>query len=262
MKYFICLILTLAANLSIAWNAVGHRLVAQIAFDNITHKNKKLYYKYNAALNARTKRYSLVNSAVWLDNLYSRQFKDLRPLHYIDIPIAINSNSKQTNKYNVVFAINLAKRILQSNKFTIIDKSIAFRILLHTVGDIHQPLHAASKFDSKNPNGDRGGNLVVIKNNKTAKNLHSYWDRGAGALIDKKRYTAFDIRQIAKKIEGRWPCASLNVDFKPMSWALESHDLAINFAYKLPINKTYQKQAVDISLKQIAIAGCRLAAIL
>ena len=38
--------------------------------------------------------------------------------------------------------------------------SYALRLLIHYIGDIHQPLHAISRVDSKYPKGDAGGNFV------------------------------------------------------------------------------------------------------
>ena len=38
--------------------------------------------------------------------------------------------------------------------------SYAMRLLIHFIGDIHQPLHAISRVDSKYPKGDAGGNFV------------------------------------------------------------------------------------------------------
>ena len=55
-------------------------------------------------------------------------------------------------------------------------KSFALRLLIHYVGDIHQPLHATSRVDENYPSGDRGGNLFTLPSKKTAKNLHAVWD--------------------------------------------------------------------------------------
>ena len=41
--------------------------------------------------------------------------------------------------------------------------------LIHFVGDIHQPLHAAN-------DADKGGNCVTVESNTRAKNLHEVWD--------------------------------------------------------------------------------------
>jgi len=54
--------------------------------------------------------------------------------------------------------------------------STAMRLLIHYVGDIHQPLHATSRVDHEHPKGDRGGNDFPIPSKEGAKNLHSVWD--------------------------------------------------------------------------------------
>jgi len=50
------------------------------------------------------------------------------------------------------------------------------RLLIHYVGDIHQPLHASTRLTDKYPEGDRGGNKFKIKTIHGAYNLHSLWD--------------------------------------------------------------------------------------
>ena len=37
-------------------------------------------------------------------------------------------------------------------------ESLNLRLLIHYVGDLHQPLHATSRYTESHPNGDRGGN--------------------------------------------------------------------------------------------------------
>ena len=55
-------------------------------------------------------------------------------------------------------------------------RSYALRLLIHYIGDIHQPLHATSRVDKSYPKGDAGGNFVAIPMKDGAKNLHSVWD--------------------------------------------------------------------------------------
>lgn len=62
--------------------------------------------------------------------------------------------------------------------------STAMRLLLHYVGDIHQPLHATSRVNHEYMQGDRGGNSVVLPSVKGAKNLHSVWDSLAYSQAD------------------------------------------------------------------------------
>ena len=74
-----------------------------------------------------------------------------------------------------------------------LSKRNALKLLVHFLGDIHQPLHVGCGFiDVNGPNGtilivkdpaiaaqknlphDKGGNDLVIDNDR--KNLHSFWD--------------------------------------------------------------------------------------
>jgi hypothetical protein len=55
-------------------------------------------------------------------------------------------------------------------------RSFALRLLIHYVGDLHQPLHAVTEVDSTYPSGDRGGNLEAIPSICGAANLHAVWD--------------------------------------------------------------------------------------
>ena len=55
-------------------------------------------------------------------------------------------------------------------------QSYALRLLIHYIGDIHQPLHATARVNKNYPKGDAGGNFVAIPAKDGAKNLHSVWD--------------------------------------------------------------------------------------
>lgn len=54
--------------------------------------------------------------------------------------------------------------------------SVALRLLMHFMGDVHQPLHTAERYTLKHRNGDRGGNLIKIKGRNGVQNLHHAWD--------------------------------------------------------------------------------------
>ena len=42
--------------------------------------------------------------------------------------------------------------------------SFALRLLIHYVGDIHQPFHCEDKFSSETPDGDKGANVFPLNN--------------------------------------------------------------------------------------------------
>jgi hypothetical protein len=50
------------------------------------------------------------------------------------------------------------------------------RLLIHYVGDLHQPLHATSRLDANYSKGDAGGNYVHLPSKDGITNLHAVWD--------------------------------------------------------------------------------------
>lgn len=252
----------------LAWNAVGHRVVAQIAYDELTPHAKSTFDRYNHALDKIYKPQSFVNAAVWLDTLRYQSIAWFATMHYIDIAFSEDGTPlPATDAINAVWAIDNAKAVLANKYATSFDKGIAFRILIHVVGDLHQPLHAATRVSRALPGGDRGGNLFPLQANPVAKNLHAYWDKGAGFLTVKKNNHALKIATIVAQLEHQWPCATLELDMNPSTWAKESNTLAVLNVYKplmdgASIDKAYQRAAKKIAAKRIAWAGCRLGTLL
>ncbi len=260
------LLLLIVFPSSYSWNALGHRLVAQIAYNHLTPQARDAYNYYNHALDSRYRPQSLVNAAVWLDSLRYQKDLWLQAKHYIDIPFSWDGTPLiQPDPINAVSAILDAKAILEKNLVDDFNRGFTVRILLHVVGDIHQPLHAANQFTAEHPQGDQGGNLFLLASNPIATNLHAYWDRGGGALLSKdKKVNATLLQKKANHIEKRWPCHLENMNLDPKIWAEESFQLALQHVYqvKKKPTKKYQAMAKALSEQRIALAGCRLAALL
>lgn len=249
------------------WNALGHRLVAQIAYHHLTPHAKYVLNRYNHALDNNYRPQNLVNAAVWLDSLRYRDDLWLGPKHYIDIPFSFDGTElMEVDKINAVSAIVSATELMKKGQLSYYEKGFTLRILLHVVGDIHQPLHAANQFSAKHPQGDKGGNLFPLSANSIGTNLHSYWDKGGGFLSTHKRYNSTQLSQKASRIEKRWPCSLDTMNLDPNVWAQESHQLAVHNAYQLKAgelpSKQYQQMVKATTQQRIAIAGCRLAALL
>ena len=252
-----------------AWNATGHRLIAQIAYNNMTPHAQQLFNQYNRAMDKIYKPQSFIDAAVWLDTLRYQGISWFTTMHYVDLPFTNDGTPlPPLQEINALWAIEKSTGLLLNKYATNFDKGTAFRVILHVAGDLHQPLHAATHVSAELPSGDRGGNLVPITGTSIAKNLHAYWDNGAGALLIKSHQDK--LLQATKRvasIESRWSCQVTKADTNPEHWADESHALAINSAYKeLPTDnvpdKKYQNLVQKISERQIALAGCRIAALL
>lgn len=251
-----------------AWNALGHRLIAQIAYDQMTPEARVMAERYNHAMDKVYKPQTLINAATWLDSLRYQDVGWFSTMHYVDFPFSTDGSPLPTlQEVNALWALAKAKILLRNKYATDYDKGVALRVILHIVGDLHQPLHAATRVNASFPKGDHGGNFVLLNHNHVAKNLHAYWDKGGGFLVTRKRPSQLQVEKRAAAIEKRWPCQTKNSDTSPAHWANESYHLAVTIVYKelpkenLPDEK-YQNLTKRISEQRIALAGCRLGILL
>jgi hypothetical protein len=250
-----------------AWNALGHEIVAQIAYDQLTPKMKRSLNRYNRSLDQIYFAENWLKASVWLDNVRCLKNGSFNAMHYIDLGYSEDGTQlPPTPKINAISAITESMETLHRARVSEIKKGIALRILLHVVGDIHQPFHATSKVSRQFPMGDRGGLLVELDDNPIAPNLHSYWDNAGGYLM--RTHGKKMSRQLKEKVhalESEYPCQNILFINNPTQWAQESHELGIK-AHQLPhqnkIDRTYQLNTIQISKMRLAVAGCRLGALL
>ena len=95
--------------------------------------------------------------------------------------------------------------------------------MLHFVGDLHQPLHAAD-------NQDRGGNCVPLAlGGPRTVNLHSYWDTVAVEAIepDADKLAAKLSAQITPADRAAWEQGDAK------AWAMESFAIAQSTVYTI-----------------------------
>lgn len=82
--------------------------------------------------------------------------------------------------------ITLFAQTIASTTATDALKSYDLTWLIHLVGDIHQPLHATTRFTADAPSGDEGGNLVSVSCSSSAdcpSELHAVWDDVLGTKL-------------------------------------------------------------------------------
>lgn len=138
--------------------------------------------------------------------------------------------------------------------------------LLHLVGDVHQPLHAASRFTRSQPDGDAGGNRVSIHCGEAcdATDLHTFWDIVLGTGDNPKN-------AMAAANELPEPDARLASIADEKAWIKESFETAKADAYAAPIGigsgpftltDGYKSKALEIAKGRVALAGVRLANLL
>ena len=260
LKYFIfsLVIPFFPTAFAFAWSATGHGIVGDIAYKHLSPlaQSRVAYYLKGRSVHL---------ACTWMDSVKSiRAYSYLTQRHYLNLDKGVTYDTTSTN--DVVFEL---KRVIEqlSNRGNLSDSLITQYVLevFHLVGDIHQPLHGVTRVSAAHPDGDRGGNLVLLNHNRLANNLHAYWDKGGGLFASQDYKRANEVKKIARRLERQWVCYNIT-EFDPMLWANESHTLAVNTAYVLPADnnpdKQYQQTAKDISAQRVALAGCRLANLL
>jgi len=171
---------------------------------------------------------------------------------------------------NVQWAIGQCLQTLQSPRAPDVEKARMLRFLIHFVGDVHQPLHCVSRFTAEHPTGDQGGNLFPLAG--ATRNLHAYWDSGAGLFTDVHRPLSSDGQAAITKLAAE--CVAANpqesaqgiADLTIADWVKEGVALAKDKVYNTEPGKEpgadYANMTRDLSRQRVALAGYRLAALL
>ena len=78
-------------------------------------------------------------------------------------------NSEKNPKGDLVTGIEHCKSVIKDKKSSDADKAFYLKLLIHLIGDLHQPMHVGK-------NEDLGGNKIIVDFFSTQSNLHSVWD--------------------------------------------------------------------------------------
>jgi hypothetical protein len=256
----IATILSVAVSTTaVAWNALGHRVVAEIAWQQIAPEKRqevvdtlkrhprfaedflaKMPADIAKADQDRQDRWIFWQAAVWPDIARGGPF-DRPTWHYINFPTFIDGNrvpvgaqletnypgSTPIDRLNCIQAVKYAQEVLQDRKAGPDAKALAYCWLFHLVGDMHQPLHSTALFSEQYPRGDKGGNDIPLVQGR---NLHSLWDNLLGR---NDRYQ--DVMRESEQLKANRKLWEVEKDAKPETWITEGQELAQNFAYDAAI---------------------------
>jgi hypothetical protein len=230
------LILTLFPVIVRDWFCDGHLLVVALARASNIMSNATLTAA-DALISVLAQDYpstgaTMIESACWADDLKAQGVAQEANWHFIDLPICRlppPSACPPPQEDNVVWAIGSAHSTVYSKKASALDKARQLRFILHFVGDVHQPLHAATYFSSQFPIGDRGGNSWNISGFPWTTELHALWDGGLGMWYgDLPRPlnatgTAW-VSNFTASLAAEWPVSALGpeiANYNVSAWAME-----------------------------------------
>jgi hypothetical protein len=242
------LLMIFSVSQAFAWGQTGHRVVGEVASFYLKRKAQK---KIDVIL----ERESIAVASVWMDNIKSDDSYDYaKPWHYVTIPDG--QTYEETEKNPDGDAIMTIERLIQELKTGNLDAKTEqehLKMLIHLVGDIHQPCHVGT-------GEDIGGNAVKLKWFGQNSNLHRVWD---SEMIDSKAFSYTELANIVN-ITNKDEIKSLQNDTID-DWYKEAMAMR-NQVYDLPedmyLGYEYNYKNWDTVQEQLLKAGVRLAGIL
>jgi len=215
MKKLLFLITFCASTLTtFGWGATGHRATGQVAEKYLSKNATK---QLERILNGQ----SLAMASTWMDDIRSDSTYDYATdWHWVTIQNGETYEQSTKNpKGDVIQTLERIIGELKSKKLTPKEEAERVKMLIHLIGDIHQPLHVGG-------GNDRGGNDVKVMWFRVDSNLHRIWDSD---MIDDSKLSYTELAESLDK-----PTAAQLLQWQKTSvrdWAAES--------------MTYRKQVYD-----------------
>jgi hypothetical protein len=239
-----------------AWGPEGHEVIARIAADNLS---PAAHLRISQLVGGDAPALMVLDSN-WADEIRADRPQTTN-WHFVNIEIGSKGYDPRRDCAHdncVVAQINRNIAVLRDPKAAHAVKLEALRFLIHFVGDLHQPLHAADR-------RDKGGNNLIVFMKGRRTNLHRVWDE------DLVQALGPDPGAVAGSIE-----AGLSPQDKagmaagtPVDWANESFRVAAKEIYaRIPsrgpvrLPRDYARRENAVVRLQLARAGIRLAALL
>jgi hypothetical protein len=237
------------------WGVNGHRVIGEIAQSYLSSKAKK-------AIREILGDETLAMSSNWGDFIKSDStYNYLYSWHYVNTKAGLSFTDLQAkllqdttaNLYNKINFIigELKNKQLENDK-----KVMYLRLLIHFVGDAHQPLHVGGRPE------DLGGNRVKVMWFNEPTNLHAVWDEKLPEF-QRLSYTEWTaaINHAKKKLREAW-------QQQPMTeWFFESYQIAQQIYAEITqpdqkLGYNYNFVHLETMNQQLLKGGVRLAGIL
>jgi len=212
------LMATLAPGAVFAWGETGHRVVCQIAYDELKPAAR---VELDRLLAQDPGMESFADACLYADNPERIRWQD----HFMNVPrstLAITVFDCPLAETCVLPAIRNDFLVVLNADASDMARVEAVKLLGHWVGDAHQPMHISFQ-------DDRGANSIAVESEFVADvenaNLHGVWDYVIIAESLGDDYVAI-ARELRQAITGRQRLA-WRYD-SPIEWVNESFQLTIS----------------------------------
>ena len=151
-----------------AWGTNGHRIVGEIASHYLTINAKKAVAKILGTE-------SIAMASNYADFIKSDSlFAYVSPWHYVNMPETLTKPQifdflDKDTSVDAYTQLDFLIKQLKNHSLDADKKVFYLKLLLHIVGDIHQPMHTGRA-------ADQGGNKIKVFWFNESSNLHRVWD--------------------------------------------------------------------------------------
>lgn len=250
-SHLVSMAMALVSFHAMPWGQKGHDTVCFIAENHLTDNTKR-------AVENLLDGKSIVYFSNWLDNASNTpEYKYSKTWHYKNVDAGETfENAPLLDKGDVVRAIREQSALLVSDNATDDQKSLALKMLVHLVGDVHQPMHLGHR-------DDLGGNRWNVKFFNSPTNLHSVWDSKIVESGHKWSYTEWQ-QQIDRVSDERRQ--EIIKEGSPEKWGKETYLLASKIYNSTPkeqnLSYDYVAAWTPVVEEQLLAGGLRLADLL
>ena len=159
-----CLSISFQAFSHNDWGKTGHRTIAEIA-------SQYLSAKARANINLILHGQSMAMASTFADEIKSdKNFDEFKAWHYANVPFEETYLKSEKNiDGDIVIGIQYCINILEDSASEDDDKTFYLKMLIHLIGDLHQPLHFGLK-------EDLGANRFYVDWFGEHSNFHRVWD--------------------------------------------------------------------------------------
>jgi hypothetical protein len=241
-------ILWLGNTTAVAWGPIGHYVIGKVAEDLM---KKETLVKIEGILDNQ----SIAGVGVWMDQIRSdEKYKYTYTWHWVTTLEGEYNKEIQEKEGDAYEAFLRLRESLKKGGLTREEERDQLKMLIHIVGDLHQPFHVGKP-------GDRGGNDIRVTFFRKATNIHAVWDSD---LLESRKMSYTELAgEYSKRINDQ-----LVSDYQGASvlnWLTEAVALR-PYMYDIPddgkIGYEYLYKYVSLAEERLIAAGIRLAGIL
>ena len=262
LLYWLCTALCLWITPAHAWGYLGHRITGEIAAAHLAPNTQRRV----AQLLGEE---SLATAATYMDQHrqdLQTQWPQSARWHYDNQPVCGNAGYCRDGQCATTQLPHF-QQVLSDPRRSRSERAQALHIVIHLIGDIHQPLHMAD-------DNDRGGNDLWVRLYAGAKrrNLHELYDTELVKQLMGKLSVPRYAHALQRQFQTQLNTWSLGT---PNQWAQQTHELAAQHVYNglpgfacgrtlptLTLTSAYLDTAKQDVAEQLTKAGLRLAAFL